>query len=111
MALTSAQLATLKADIAANTNTIPAGQPWTNSFAGQAINTIPNAGDGNATIAAWYNQTASPAYVVWRTEAPIMAIRAGVTLANYTPVDAVPTGPSTDLTYLNRAIQQLGPPR
>lgn len=34
MELTPAQLATLKADILANTTTIPAGQPWSGAFVG-----------------------------------------------------------------------------
>lgn len=66
MPLTSAQLATLKTAIAANSTTIPAGQPWTGSFAGQAINALPNNADANTAIAGWYNMTASPDYFGWK---------------------------------------------
>jgi hypothetical protein len=68
MPLTTAQLATLKADILANQNTIPAGQPWTGSYAGVAVSAVPNTGDGNAAVAGYYNQTAVPAWTVWRTD-------------------------------------------
>lgn len=61
-----AQLQALKTDIAANINTIPAGQPWSGSFAGQQIKDVPNTGDGNAAIAGWYNLLTA-AYKVWRT--------------------------------------------
>lgn len=67
MPLTSAQLATLKTDVAANTAAIPAGQPWSGAFAGQAINTLPNNGDANVAIAGWYNLAASPSWTIWRT--------------------------------------------
>lgn len=40
--LTPSQLATLKAHIAANTSTIPTGQPWTGSFGGTQVNAVPN---------------------------------------------------------------------
>ncbi len=71
MALTAAQLQTLKSAIAANTATIPSGQPWTNSFAGVQVNAIPNQSDGNATIAGWYNQAASPTWTTWKKSVPI----------------------------------------
>lgn len=62
MNLTPAQLATLKAAILANTNAIPAGQP----FAGVQVKDVPNNSDGNLAVAGWYNQTAAPQFVVWR---------------------------------------------
>lgn len=91
--LTPAQNTTLKTDIAANAATIPAGQTWTNSFAGIAINAIPNSGDGNATIAGWYNQTATPDWFVWR-DLPMETVLNLITFANMTPLDAVPTTPA-----------------
>lgn len=106
MPLTPAQLATLKADIAANTNTIPAGRP----FAGTAINALPNTPDANFEIALWYGLTASPAYLAWRTDVSLTALRAAATLANYTPADAPPNSGSTQqitndqLLYQNRAL-------
>lgn len=48
MALTPAQVATLAAHLAANTNLIN----------GTAINALPNTPDDNFAIANWYNQTA-----------------------------------------------------
>lgn len=51
MALTTAQLTTLKADIAAD----------------QALSSLPNNSDGNFAIAAVYNIVASPDFWVWRT--------------------------------------------
>lgn len=67
MTLTLAQLQALKADIAANTNTIPAGQPWTGAFAGVAVKDVPNSGDGNFAVAGWYSQAAVPDFWVWRS--------------------------------------------
>lgn len=86
MALTSAQLATLKTNLTANTATIPAGMP----FAGTQVNAVPNTADGNAAVASWYNLEASPAFVVWR-DLPMETVMDLVTLANMTPIDAVPT--------------------
>ncbi len=89
MPLTSAQLTSLKADIAANANTI--------TFGGQsvAISAVPNNPDGNFAIAAWYNLAASGPYVVWR-DLPMETVLNTITFANMTPLDAVPTTP--DLT-------------
>jgi hypothetical protein len=64
--LTTAQLTSLKANIVANTATIPAGQPWTGAFAGVQVKDVPNNGDGNLAVAGWYNLAASPAFVLWR---------------------------------------------
>lgn len=99
MALTPAQKTALKADILANANVIASGQ-----FAGVAVKDVPNDPDGRAAVADWYNLDASPAYLAWNPAASKSAFRAAVTLANYTPSDAVPAGPSTDLTYSNRAF-------
>lgn len=66
MPLDKAHWATLKADILANTNTIPAGQEWTGAFEGQQIKDLPMNGDADFAIAGWYSQLASPAYRVWR---------------------------------------------
>lgn len=59
--LTNAQKTTLRNHIAANTNVIPAGFPWSGGFVGQAINTLANGPDENVAIAGWYNLTASAA--------------------------------------------------
>lgn len=67
MPLSTAQLTALKADLLANTATIPAGQPWTGAFAGVQVKDVPNNGDGNAAVAGWYSLAASPSYFVWRS--------------------------------------------
>lgn len=59
----TAQLLTLKGDIAANVNPIPAGRP----FAGTAINALPNSGDANFEIALWYSSQAIPNFWVFRS--------------------------------------------
>jgi hypothetical protein len=66
MPLTTAQLTALRNDILSNQNTIPAGQPWTGSFAGVAVKDVPNSGDGNAAVAGWYGQLASPPWTTWK---------------------------------------------
>jgi hypothetical protein len=94
MALTSAQLTTLKNDIAANTAAIPENQSWTGAFAGMQVKDVPNNGDGNFAVAGWYNQTASPAHIVWR-DLPMETILGLITYASMTPADAVPTSPDS----------------
>jgi hypothetical protein len=74
MPLTAAQLAALKADVLANTWTIPAGQTWTNTFAGMQVKAVPNTADGNATVAGWYNQPAVPNFTTWRKNVGITEI-------------------------------------
>lgn len=100
MNLTSAQLSTLKTDIAANTATIPAGQPWTGAFAGVQVKDVPAGGDGDAAVAGWYSLTASPDYFVWRSDVPPEEIVDQLTAANYDPTDA----PDETLIYNNRAF-------
>lgn len=60
MVLSSAQLTTIKNDIA---NT-------------PALAAFPNNSDGNFAIAALYNATASPAFVVWRTNVMVKELNA-----------------------------------
>lgn len=74
MPLTTQQYATLKADILANAGTIPAGQPWTGSFAGIAVSAVPNSTDGNAAVAGYYNQAASPSWTTWRKNVTIQEV-------------------------------------
>lgn len=97
MSLTPAQLATLKADIAANTNTIPAGQPWSGAFVGVQVKNVPGTGDGNAAIAGWYNLAASPTWTVWRKLVSITDVGdafngtelAGLTTGNQTRLQTI----------------------
>lgn len=104
MPLTPAQLATFKTAILANTGTIPAGFPWSGGFVGTAVNAVPNTSDGNAAVAGWYSQLASPTYLAWHTAVSIKTVRAAADLGKYTPTDAAPASPSTDMTYQNRAL-------
>lgn len=82
--LTTVQLQTLKADIAANANTITFGG------VGTQIKNLPNNDDGNAATAAWYNQEAAGPWVVWRDLA-MEDVLNQITFANMTPADVVPT--------------------
>jgi hypothetical protein len=74
MTLSVAQLQALRNDIAANANTIPAGQVWTGSFAG---------------VAGWYSQVASPAYYLIRSDTPVGDVLNNVSWANFTPSPAI----------------------
>lgn len=58
MALTSQQLAALKADILAD----------------EVLNAFPNTSDGAFEIAAAYNMPASPAWIVWRTDVQVKQV-------------------------------------
>ncbi len=96
--LTSAQLTTLKADIAANTNTV-----LINGVSTQ-IKNVPVSPDNAQSVADWYNLTAAGPYKVWDNAASLKAIRAATNLSQFTPTDAAPASPSTDMTYQNRAL-------
>lgn len=50
------------------------------------------------------NTIAAPAYFVWQSGVLASVLDAQVNKANYTPADAPPTSPSTDMTYQNRAL-------
>lgn len=82
--LTSAQMATVKADILANND----------------LNSQPNNQDGAFEIARLYNLIASPDFLVWRTEAPTADIFDAITWANFTPDDAA----DNTVTFTNRAM-------
>jgi len=91
MALTSAQLVTLKADIAANTNT-------TTTYPGVQIKDLNLLnGDHADAIAKWYNTTASPDFVVWRSNVPISEVGKSF---NGTELAGLTTGNQTRLQTL-----------
>lgn len=69
MPLTVAQLATVRADIIANSD----------------LNTNPHTTDGNIAVALLYNLAASPDFLVWRTEAPVNDVLDSINWAQYTP--------------------------
>ncbi len=60
MNLTTAQFLTLKADLAANTNTVSV------NGASVAINAMPHNSDTAVFVAKWYNLDAVPDYWVWK---------------------------------------------
>jgi hypothetical protein len=103
MALTTAQKTALKSNIISNSGVIPPGQPWSNSYVGQAVSGIPNNTDGNQTIAGWYNQNTVPAWIVWRN-LQMETVLNTITFANMTPADAIPT--VTSLPAAPTAAQQ-----
>lgn len=81
MALTTAQLTALKADIAAD----------------PTLSAYPNNSDGNDAIARAYNLAATPAFTVWKANVSILATGqafngtewAGMTSANHTRLQTV----------------------
>ncbi len=85
MALTPAQLQTLKTDIAANVN--PTGQPGS-IYAATAVNAVPNNSDGNDAIAFWYNQPTSPAKIVYRNNIPVQTVGKSMLSADVANVTA-----------------------
>lgn len=70
--LTTQQLQAIKADIAASAD----------------MNTLPANSDGSYDIARLYNMPAVPAFLVWRTDAPVTDILDGIDFTKYTPADA-----------------------
>jgi hypothetical protein len=98
LSLTLAQYNALVADIQANTNTVPINGVLTQ------IKNVPMSPDNAAAVAGWYNQLPATDYFVWNSAVDVLAILNGITFTNYTPNDAPPVGPSTDLTYQNRAF-------
>lgn len=81
MQLTSQQLTTLRAWLDANA-----------------------VGVQDEEAAALLNVAASPNYLAWRTSIDKSELDALIDKSAFTPSDAIPTGPSTDLTYSNRAF-------
>lgn len=73
-ALTPAQLTTLRADINANTATIPAGIPDCGNYVGLQAKNVPNVTDGNLCLARFYNTDSNPAFIVWKTNVPLVTV-------------------------------------
>jgi hypothetical protein len=86
--LTPAQLTTLKTAI----NNTP---EWA---------AYPNSGDGWFDLARKLNETASPNFWVWSTNADVAAVRAAIVGANLTPTDA----PDGTQQWMNRSLQCQG---
>ncbi len=104
MPLTPQQLATLKADIAANVNTIPANMPNAGAFVGVAIKDIPDNDDGNLAVATWYNQKASPEFYVYRNNITSQELFDKIEFAKLTPADT----PDGTQTWANRSLACQG---
>lgn len=100
MALTTAQKATLKAAIAANTTPIGGSS----AYAALAVKDVPNNSEGSQAIADFYNQPAVPNFFVWNTQAPVAAIYDNITWANLTPTDAA----DGTQTWANRSLACQG---
>ncbi len=88
MALTTAQLATLK-------GAVDATPAWA---------VYPLTGDGFYDLAQTLNSLASPQFWVWSTDADAGAIRAAIVWANLTPTDA----PDGTQSWANRSLQCQG---
>lgn len=84
--MTSAQLTTLKTDIAANANVT--GQPGS-VYQNTAINVVPNNSDGNFAIAYWYSQLTAPAKIVWRNGIPVYQVGQSMLSADVANLTAV----------------------
>lgn len=54
-----------------------------------------------ATLA---DAAATPAYFIWRSDGSKMVIGGVIGRSSFTPSDAAPASPSTDVTYQNRAL-------
>jgi hypothetical protein len=98
MTLSPAQLAALKTDINANTNTINLGG------VNVQIKDAPNNGDVNFEIKNWYNGVATPDFNVFRTSVPMDDIYDQVVWANFTPQDAA----DATVTWTNRSLACQG---
>lgn len=72
MPLTTAQLQTLKADLAANASTVSIN--GATPVAISSLDTAPErTSDAAFSVAAWYNLAASPAFVLWRKQVSVPA--------------------------------------
>lgn len=83
MHLTPAQLQTFRDAIAANTNTIPAGQPWSGTFAGTAVQNVPHTDDGAIAVAGWYSQVRVPDLWAFSSEVKVEAIIKSISPSEY----------------------------
>lgn len=86
MPLTSAQLQTLKTDLAANTNTVLIGGVAT------AIKDVPHTVAAAYAVSLWYSQLVSPNYFVIRTDAAIEDVHNAINYGKFTPNPAVTSG-------------------
>ena len=83
--LTTAQLAALRADIAAD----------------PTLNALPNTGDGPTTIAFAYNLNAVPAFVVWRSQVSVFEVQNSAAW-DWTRIDNLTVGKARLWEWLTR---------
>jgi hypothetical protein len=98
MQLTPAQKTVLKANLAANVNTVlinGVATPINQITIGSALDTP----DNWFAVETWYNLLASPAYWGWNNSVDVQAIYNAISFSLLTPADAVPTD-----TALNTGI-------
>lgn len=88
--LTTAQLAVLKADIAANTTQITYTPEIGSSITVQ-IKLADSSGDAANAIAKWYNLPCTVDFFANYSTVPIADIKGAIAHKNFTPTDAVPT--------------------
>lgn len=60
---------------------------------------FPNNDDGNFALTAALNQSANPAFSVWRTDAPVADIIDSIDMSKYTPNDTVAGSDSGDTLH------------
>lgn len=89
MALSAAQLSTLKTNIAANTATVSIGG---NSV---QIKNVPAGNDNDVAVADWYNQPAGTDFFGNYKNVPLTDIKGAITHKNYTPTDTPPASGAT----------------
>lgn len=86
--LSQQQLSTLKTAVLANTDTIPAGHPWSGIYAGTQVKDVPNNPDGNVAVAGYYNLTASPDFWVFPSTVQVEQVVLAVNGAEYLALGA-----------------------
>lgn len=114
--LTTAQLATLKADLEANTNTVQVitgfdanGEPI---VAAVQIKDVVKNGANAVVVAGWYNVTRTPAYKVYRSFVPMSEVMGNN--FDWTRVDNLSAGKSRIWewmggAYTSQGVQGLSP--
>lgn len=97
--LTPAQLQALKNDIAANSNTVIINGVAT------AISAVPHSPDNAQMVANFYNQNASPSFMVFRSNIPVQDIFNQILFSNYTPNDTISSANAAQFTAWSFACQ------
>lgn len=99
--LTAAQLAALKTDINANTNTVTFIDGANGQVVVQIKNTNANSGAAADAVAAWYNLPCAVNFFANYSTVPLSDIKGAIIWKNLTPKDAVPTTPDLAVQVWN----------